>query len=175
MKTPAKIGKWISASKWRLYPSFLLLMVLPIGFFAYSVGEVLRHQTETQAATESTQIGRVSAVLVEEHFRQSTAFLQSIATRRKFLEAWKKRDLDGVEWDLKQASGLRPDFAFVSVYELEGTMRAVYPPQPTVLNHNFALRDWYKDNGPDWEPYTSEGDQTAVAPYHLGDATVAPD
>jgi hypothetical protein len=54
----------------------------------------------------------------------------------------KKRDLRGVEWDLKQASSLRPDFAFVSVYDLDGTMRAVYPPQPSVLNHNFAFRDW---------------------------------
>jgi hypothetical protein len=40
----------------------------------------------------------------------------------------KKRDLRGVEWDLKQASSLRPDFAFVCVYDLDGTMRAVYPP-----------------------------------------------
>src|SRR5882762_5450375 len=77
MTTPAKIGKWVSESQWRLYPLFLLLMVLPIAFFAYSVGQLLRHQTETQAATESTQIARVSAALVEEHFRQSTAFLRS--------------------------------------------------------------------------------------------------
>src|ERR1700747_868650 len=102
MTTPAKIGKWVSESQWRLYPLFLLLMVLPIAFFAYSVGQVLQHQTETQAAIESTQIARVSAALVEEHFHQSTAFLESIATRRKFLQEWREHDLDGVEWDLKQ-------------------------------------------------------------------------
>jgi len=68
-------------------------MVLPIAFFAYSVGQVLRHQTETQAITESTQIARVSATLVEEHFRQSTAFLESIATRPSFRKAWEGGDL----------------------------------------------------------------------------------
>ncbi len=174
MTTPAKIGKWVSESQWRLYPLFLLLMVLPIAFFAYSVGQVLRHETETQAATESTQIARVSAVLVEEHFRQSTAFLESIATRRKFLQAWREHDLDGVEWDLKQASSLRPDFAFVSAYDLEGTMRAIYPPQPTVLNHNFAFRDWYKGAAREWKPYVSEVYQTALAPYQLVVAIVVP-
>jgi PAS domain S-box-containing protein len=174
MTTPAKIGKWVSESHWRLYPLFLILMVLPIAFFAYSVGQVLRHHTETQAATESTQIARVSATLVEENFRQSTAFLQSIATRRKFLQAWKEHDLDGVEWDLKQASSLRPDFAFVSAYELDGTMRAVYPPQPTVLNRNFAYRDWYRGEARGWKPYISEVYQTAVAPYPLVVAIVVP-
>ena len=174
MTPPAKIGKWISQSPWRLYPLFLLLMVLPIAFFAYSVGELLRHQNESQAATESTQIARVSTALVEEHFRQSTAFLESIATRQNLLEAWVKRDLRGAEWDLKQASNLRPDFAFVSLYDLDGTMRAVYPPQPSVLNRNFAFRDWYKGVARDWKPYISEVYQTSVAPYQLVVAIAVP-
>ena len=49
MITLAKAGRWISTSRWRLYPLFTLLMVLPIVFFAYSAGQVLRHQTETEA------------------------------------------------------------------------------------------------------------------------------
>jgi PAS domain S-box-containing protein len=174
MTTRAKIGKWVSQNPWRLYSFFLLLMVLPIAIFACSVGQVLRHQTENQAANESTQIASVSATLVEENFRQSTTFLQSIATRRKFLQAWKDKDIDGVEGDLEQASNLRPDFAFVSAYDLDGTMRAVYPPEPTVLNHNFAYRDWYKGEARDWKPYVSEVYQTAVAPYQLVVAIVVP-
>jgi PAS domain S-box-containing protein len=174
MKTRAKIAIWISRSRRRLYSLFLLLLVLPIAVFAYSVGRVLRHQTETQAATESRQIARVSATLVEENFRESTAFLQSIVNRRKFVEAWKKRDLDGVEWDLKEASNLRPDLAFVSAYDLDGTMRAVYPNQPTVLNQNFSYRDWYKGEVRDWQPYISEVYETAIAPYELVVAIVVP-
>src|SRR5579859_521222 len=140
----AKIGKWVSGSRGRLYSLFLALMVLPIAIFAYSVGQLLKHQVETQALTESTQIARISSTLVDENFRQSTAFLQSIVARRRFLQAWNDRDFKGVEWDLQQASSLRPDFAFVSAYDLDGTMRAVYPAQPTIVNQNFAYRDWYK-------------------------------
>ena len=149
-------------------------MVLPIAIFAYSVGQVLRHQTETQAATESTQIARVSATLVEENFRQSIAFLQSIASRRKFIQAWTEKDLAGVEWDLKQATRLRPDFAFVSAFELDGTMRVVYPPRPNVLNHNFAYRDWYKGEVRDWRPYISEVYRSAALPDQFVVGIVVP-
>ena len=170
----AKIGKWVSGSPGRLYVLFLALMVLSIAVFAYSVGQVLRHQVETQAATESTQIACVSATLVEENFRQSTAFLQSIAARREFLQAWNHKDLNGVEWDLKQASSLRPDFAFVGAFDLDGTMQAVYPPEPAALNQNFAYRDWYQGEARDWKPYISEVYQTAIAPNQLVIAIVVP-
>ena len=69
---------------------------------------------------------------------------------------------------------MRPDFAFVSVYDLDGTMRAVYPKQPGVLNRNFAYRDWYKGEARQWKPYVSEVYQTAVAPYQLVVAIVVP-
>ena len=174
MTMRAKIVKWVSESQWRLCALFPLLMVLPIAIFAYSVGQVLRHQTESQAATEVTQIARVSATLVQENFRQSTAFLQSIAARGKFMQAWEVRDLNEVEFNLKQASSLRPDFAFVSAYELDGTMRAVYPPERAVLKGNFAYRDWYKGESRNWKPYVSEVYQTAVAPHQLVVAIVVP-
>jgi PAS domain S-box-containing protein len=165
MTTRDKVALWISTSRWRLYSLFLVLMVLPIAVFAYSVGRVLRHQVEIQAATESMQIARVSAALAEENFRQSTAFLQSIATRRRFVRAWEQRDLDEVARDLKQAGGLRPDFDFVSACDLDGTVRAVYPNQPSVLNQNFAFRDWYQGEVRSGKPYVSGVYQTAVAPY----------
>jgi PAS domain S-box-containing protein len=169
-----KVGKWLARSRWRLYPLFLLLMVLPIAFFAEYVGRLLKHQTETQAVTESAQIARVSVALVADHFRQSTAFLQSIAVRPTLRDAWGVRDLDVVGRQLEQASGLRPDFAFVSVYNLDGTMRAVYPAQPTLLQQNFAYRDWYKGVARDWKPYISEVYQTAVAPHQLVVAVAVP-
>jgi PAS domain S-box-containing protein len=174
MITLARVGIWASKGRWRLYPLFMLLMVLPIAFFAYSVGQVLRHQTETEAVTESTQIARVSATLVEEHFRDSTAFLESIATRPSFRRAWADRDLRMLEWNLTQAHSLRPDFAFVSVYDLDGTLRAIYPSQPDVLNHNFSYRDWYQGTTKQWNPYISEVYQTAVAPHQLVVAIVVP-
>jgi hypothetical protein len=173
MTTAAKIGKWVSKSRWHLYLLLTLLMVLPIAFFAYSVGQVLEQLNETQATTESTQIGRVSAKLVEEHFRQSTAFLESIAARRTLVQAWSQRDLNLVNWHLQQASVLRPDFAFISVYDLDGTMRAIYPSEP-LLNQNFAYREWYQGAARQWRPYVSGVYQTAVQPHQLVAAIVVP-
>jgi PAS domain S-box-containing protein len=174
MKTRAMIGQWVSKGRWRIHVLFVLLMLVPIAIFAYSVGRVLRHQAETDAVNETAQIAHVSAALVEEHFRQSTAFLESIATRRTFRDAWVAGDLSLVAWHLQQASKLRPDFAFVSFFDPEGTMRVVYPSQPTILNRNFAQRDWYKGVSGQWSPYVSEVYQTSAAPYQLVAAIVVP-
>ena len=174
MLTLANIGKWISESRWRLYPLFILLMVLPIVFFAYSVGELLRHQSEIHAASDSTQVANVSAALTEEHFRESASFLESIATRRTFGEAWARKDLKLLQWHLQQANSLRPDFAFFSIYDLDGTMRGIYPPHPDLLNHPFTYRDWYKGTARNWQPYVSEVYQTTIAPHPLVVAIVVP-
>src|SRR5882757_3009873 len=119
-------------------------MTLPIAFFAYSSWHVLKRQAETQAATESSQIAHISATLVEEHFRQSTAFLQSIATSQSFRKAWMEGDRREINRNLIQARALRPDFVFVSAYDLAGTMHAIYPAHPALLRQNFAYRDWFK-------------------------------
>jgi PAS domain S-box-containing protein len=169
-----KAGKWLGASRWRLYPLFLLLMVLPIGLFAVYVGRVLKHQAETQAAAESAQIARVSDALVTEHFRQSTAFLQSIAVRPTFRAAWTRRDIRSVEGQLEQAGALQPDFAFVSAFGLDGTLQAVYPVTPTSLHHNFAFRDWYKGVSREWKPYVSEVYQTSIPPHQQVVAIAVP-
>lgn len=142
----------------------MVMMVLPISFLAYSAGEVLRHRAEVQAATESTQIAHLSATLLKEHFRQSTAFLESIAVRPLLVQAWRRGDLAVVDMHLQQASGLRPDFFFVSAYDLAGNMRSIYPPQPALLGQNFAFRDWYKGVVRHWQPYVSEAYESAVPP-----------
>jgi PAS domain S-box-containing protein len=111
---------------------------------------------------------------VEEHFRQSTAFLESIATRPSFRKAWMEGDQQMVEWNLTQAHGLRPDFVFLSAFDLQGNRRAIYPPQATLLNQNLAYRDWYKGVARQWNPYVSEVYQTAVAPHQLVVAIAVP-
>ena len=174
MITPTKIGIWAAKSHRRLYPLFLALTLLPITFFAYSIGRVSKHQAEDQAITESTQIARVSAALVEDHFRQSTSFLQSVATGPAFRRAWRERDLASVNWHLEQARTLHPDFAFVSVYDLDGTMRGIYPSQPALINHSFAYRDWFNGIARQWKPYVSEVYQTVVPPYQLVVAIAVP-
>jgi len=174
MAMSAKIGNWASKSSLRPYLLILTLMLPPITIFAYSVGRLLKEQAQIQAVTESSQISRVSAALLEEHFRESTSFLESIATRRTFCQAWAQKDSSLITWHLQQASSLRPDFAFVSVYDLDGTMRGIYPPRADLLNQNFAIRDWYRGISHQWKPYISDVYQTVVPPYQLVTAIAVP-
>jgi PAS domain S-box-containing protein len=174
VNTRAALGKWVSKSRWRLYLLLLLLMVPPIALLSYSASRILKTQTERQAIIQSTQIGSVSATLVEEHFRQSTAFLEAYAVGRLFRHAWSEKNLEEIQRHLEQARALRPDFIFISVYDLDGTMRAIYPPDPQVINHNFAYRDWYKGVANQWKPYISEIYETAVVPHQLAVAIAVP-
>jgi PAS domain S-box-containing protein len=174
VNTSATLGHWVSQSKWRIYFLVFLLTGIPLALFSYSIGRVLRHQAERQSRTESTQIARVSATLVEEHFRQGITFLESIAARRTFNQAWKDGDLKIVNWHLQSAKALQPDLSFISVYSLDGTMRAIYPPQPELLNHSFAFRDWYQGFNRQKKPYVSEVYKSAVAPYQLVVAIAVP-
>jgi len=163
----AGVGNWVSKGRWRLHVLFLLLLIVPIALFAYSMGGVLKRQAEAQATTEGTQIAHVAASLVDDHFRQSVAFLESIATRRTLGQAWAHGDLDVVDWHLRSAKTLRPDFSFVGLYDLNGRMRSIYPPQPAMLGHDFSYRDWYKGAVGRAQPYVSEVYQSAVPPYEL--------
>src|SRR5580704_54680 len=165
---------WVSKGRWRLHLLFLLLLIVPIALFAYSMGDVLKRQAETQAAAEGTQIARVSAAMVEDHFRQSVAFLDSIAARRTFSQAWIDKDLDLVAWHLRSAKSSRPDFSFVGLYVLDGKMRVIYPPQTALLGQSFAYRDWYKGMTQRHEPYISEVYQSSVPPHELVVAIAVP-
>jgi len=171
MQRQAKFGDWLLKNRYRCFSFFMLLMVLPIVAFTFSVGRVLRHQTERQAVTETAQIGRLTATLVDEHFRQSAAFLDSFASRPLLKQAWARRDMAAVQEHLEQASRLRPDFVFFSIYDLDGTLRGIFPAHAEVVNSNFAYRDWYQGVSRNHGPYVSVVYQTAVSPKQLVVAT----
>jgi PAS domain S-box-containing protein len=174
MTARVKIARWASKTGLRLHLFLLALMLLPIFLFAYSVTHLLREQARSQAATEGSQIARVSAELLEEHFHQSTAFLQSIATRRSFRRAWQNKDLVRIDKVLQETSSVRRDFYFISVYDLDGTMRGIYPEQPELLSRNFAFRNWYKGFANKNEAYISGVYRTLIPPFPLVTAIVVP-
>jgi PAS domain S-box-containing protein len=174
VKTLPIVGHWVSQSRRRIYLLFFLLMIVPIALFAFSIGRILKNQAEMQARTESAQIARVSATLAEEHFRESINFLQSIAARRTFNQAWQTGNLDSVSWHLKSAKSLQSDLSFVSVYSPDGTMRAIYPPQPQLVNQSFAYRQWYEGFTRQGKPYVSNVYRSAVPPYQLVVAIAVP-
>lgn len=174
MRMQSSIGKWASKTRLRLHLFLVALMLLPITFFAYSVANLLRQQARSQAISQSTQIARVASSLIEDDFRQSTSFLESIADHAGFERAWESRDFKSVDIDLRKASSLRPDFLFVSVYDLDGTMRSIYPSEPGLVDRNFSFRDWYRGFSARRNHYISEVYQTAIPPFPLVAAIVVP-
>ena len=174
MKTLRRFESWIAEKRWRIYVLCLLVTAMPIGLFALAASYMLRNQVEKHSLEESSQIARISASLVAEHFRQSTAFLEAFAGEESLQSAWSRRDWPALTRLLQQAHGLRSDFRFLSIYDLDGTMRAIYPNDPSVLNRNFAYRDWYKGVEREWKPYVSEIYLTAVNPSQLVTALAVP-
>ena len=169
-----RVAEWMVARPARSYVVFLLAAVLPLGLFFYSAGSMLREQLEERSRRVGTQTALLSAQLVEERFRQSTIFLEAFASRPLLRQALVERDSKVMTHHLKIAYELQPEFAFFSVYDLDGTMRGIYPPEAGVVGQNFAFRDWYRGVSRDWKPYVSEVYQTAVAPNPLVVAVAVP-
>jgi PAS domain S-box-containing protein len=174
MNLAVRVKKWATRSRWRLSALLLVFVILPIALFSYSTSRLMEAQAEKQATIESTQIARISATTVEEQLSQSTAFLESIATRRTLRAAWSRGDLKLVQWHLDQASALRRDFAYVGTFDLGGTIRVVSPADKSVPGMNFAYRNWYKSVTRQWQPYVSEAYRSAIPPYGLVVAIVVP-
>jgi PAS domain S-box-containing protein len=174
MNIAVRVKKWATGSRWRLSALLVVLVILPIALFSYSTTHMMKSQAENQATIESTQIARISATSVEEQFRESTAFLESIATRRTLRAAWAQGDLKLVQWHLEQASALRRDFAYIGMFDLAGSMRAVSPANPSVLGMNFGHRDWYQGVARQWQPYVSEAYRSAIPPHPLVVAVAVP-
>ena len=169
-----RVAEWMVARPARSYVVFLLAAVLPLGLFFYSAGSMLREQLEERSRRVGTQTALLSAQLVEERFRQSTIFLEAFASRPLLRQALVERDSKVMTHHLKIAYELQPEFAFFSVYDLDGTMRGIYPPEAGVVGQNFAFRDWHRGVSRDWKPYVSEVYQTAVAPNPLVVAVAVP-
>jgi len=48
-----------------------------------------------------------------------------------------------LQGDLQQLGSLEPDFNFASLSDSLGTLRAIWPANPSLVGQNFAYRDWY--------------------------------
>src|SRR5258708_29354702 len=174
MNLAVRVKKGATRSRWRLSALLLVFVILPIAFFSSSTSRLMETQAEKQATIESTQIARISATSVEEQLSQSTAFLESSATRRTLRAAWIQGDLKQVQWHLHQARALRRDFASIGTFDLGGTIGVVSPPDKSVIGMNFAYRNWYKGVTGQWQPYVSEAYRSAIPPYELVVAIVVP-
>jgi PAS domain S-box-containing protein len=132
------------------------LAALPLAFFLIFAHNVLSRQVTQQVMTQSTDTGKLVSNLIDEEMEQRKLLLRSFSGRPGLLQAWKNNNAREITTHLEQAYGLRPDFAFFGVYDLNGGMQAMYPPDPGLVGKNFSFTDWFRGVRKEWRPYTSE-------------------
>ncbi len=174
MRTSGRLQDWMSGSRTRPYIVFLSLAILPLILFLTLASRAVQHEAEKRAFEDNAQIAKLTARLTVEKVTASKEFLDALASRPSLQHAWERRDLTQIAILLKHAAELRPDFVFVSVIDRDGTLRAIYPDDPEVVNRNFAFRDWYKGVSLHWEPYVSGVYKTAAEPHSLVAAIAVP-
>jgi PAS domain S-box-containing protein len=163
------------APKGKLTQTLLLLLIL---FVVPSLGATYWMYVHAEREIESAQLqndlvrARTVAALVERDFASAENDLVSIADRQAFQISWAKRDLPALDLHLQEARRLEPSLLFASVYELDGTMRAI-SPYDSIVGRNFGHRDWYRGITALWKPYVSGVYRTAL-PHPLVVAVSVP-
>jgi PAS domain S-box-containing protein len=140
----------------RIYLTVVALATLPLAFFLIFAHNFLSRKVTQQVITQSTDTGKLVSNLIDEEMEQRKLLLTSFSGRPGLLQAWKNNNAREITTYLEQASGLRPDFVFFGVYDLNGSMQAMYPQDPRLLGKNFNFMDWFKGVRKEWKPYTSE-------------------
>jgi len=131
-------------------------------------------QEIVRAELHSDQLrARTFSAIVGQSFASAENLLTSIADRRTLSRAWAQRDVGALKAHLEETRKLEPSFLFVSVYEPDGTMRAIVPADK-IVGQNFAYRDWYRGVTAHWQPYVSEVYRTAAGSSPLVVAVAVP-
>ena len=158
------LASWTTATPRRLYVTFLTVSVLPLLLFFAFAHTVFLHQAKSKVSEQSSKAAALVSKLVQERIEEDKVLVESIGNQPALLQALQQGNLASVTDHLAGTHSLRPDFTFLSVYDLDGTMRAIYPPDAKVLTRNFAYRDWYKGVTRTNAPYVSEFYESAVMP-----------
>jgi PAS domain S-box-containing protein len=157
---------------WLLY-ALLLLFVAPLLGGTYWMYRQSREQIAGAELRGDLLCARTLSAIAEQDFLSAENILTSIADRPSVREEWDRRDLASIKTHLEEARKLEPAFLFVGVYDVDGTMRAIEPPDKNVGN-NFAYRDWYRGVSARWQPYVSEVYRTTTASRSLVVAVAVP-
>lgn len=149
------------------------LFVLPLLGGTYWMYLQSKHEIERDELQSDLLYARTLSALTEQNLTSAQHILTSIADRKSFQNEWAKRDVEGIGKNLDDAMRLEPAFLFVSVCELDGTMRTMQPPDQ-VIGWNFSYREWFRGVSSEWKPYVSGVYRTAVAPHPLVVAVAVP-
>jgi PAS domain S-box-containing protein len=138
-----------------------LLAVSSIVLASNQVTSVVNKQVQTTAAVSSVVIGQQTTDLV--------ALVHSYATRPSLVSGITAGAAGGAEVEANLASLAHavPGISATFIASDDGTSRATYPLEPTVIGKNFAYRDWYKGLVATGRPYVSNAIVTKEAGHPL--------
>jgi PAS domain S-box-containing protein len=167
--------RWIADSPHLLFLAVAILATLPILVVAFQSDRVFMESTIKSELAESAGLTNLSAVLIEEHFSQDEALLSSYASDPELRRQWQERQTQRIQEEhMERALQLQRDATLVSIYDVDGTLRAIAPNDPQLVGQSFAHRDWYKGVVHRWEPYVSEVYRPRAAPQALSVAVAVP-
>jgi len=170
----SNLRDWVSRTPVRLYAAILLLTLVGLTLLSLRTDKLLREEVEKKELKESLEKASMAGYFLSEHFQQTIALLQSVVQSESFQRAWKTRDSKALAKQMEQALSLQSDFALISVYDVDGTMRAVDPQNSDLIGANYAYRDWYQGVTRTWSPYVSEVYRTTAASRQLVIAVAVP-
>jgi PAS domain S-box-containing protein len=169
----AKLG-WITGSPLLLFFAIVVLATLPVLIIGLQSDRVYVQSTIKAELAESANVSNLSAVLIEEHFSQYVTLLNSYAIDAELRRQWQARQMPAIQEHMERALSLQQDATIVSIYDVNGTLRAIAPHDPQLIGQSFAHRDWYKGVITRWEPYVSEVYRPRAAPQTLSVAVAVP-
>jgi signal transduction histidine kinase/DNA-binding response OmpR family regulator len=175
-KTKTSAGQRAAAgSFWKswLLALLLFLFIPPLLGATYMMYLQSAKEIETRELQGDLVRARTLAAIVEKDLTSAETILAAIADRPSLLNDWGRHDFPSVEAQLQEARKLEPTFLFASIYETNGTLRAIVPSDP-IVSRNFAYRDWYRGVTTHWQPYVSEVYRTAAGSGPLVVAVAVP-
>ena len=161
MRYVERLHRWLTTSNTKLYFVLVFVSIIPLILFLYSADRLLRTTTLRRLDQQTVEAANLVHGVFEQQFAGAQKMLEAFATRPSLVAAIEKHDTAKVNSILQQAHELFPQFSFVSAYDTQGTLNAIYPSD-SIVGQNFRMRDWYKGVSREWRPYISELYKTAA-------------
>ena len=169
---PSKIDPRAGRGAW-LLALLLFLFILPLMGGTYWMYLQSAKEIEKRELQGDLVRARTLAAMVDKDLTSAETILTSIADRSSLRDDWARRNLPSIDLQLQEARKFEPAFLFASVYETNGTLRAIVPSDP-IVGKNYAYRDWYRGVTSGWQPYVSEVYRTAAGSRPLVVAVAVP-
>ena len=169
---PGKIDPRAGRGAW-LLALLLFLFILPLMGGTYWMYLQSAKEIEKRELQGDLVRARTLAAMVDKDLTSAETILTSIADRSSLRDDWARRNLPSIDLQLQEARKFEPAFLFASVYETNGTLRAIVPSDP-IVGKNYAYRDWYRGVTSGWQPYVSEVYRTAAGSRPLVVAVAVP-